>query len=152
MKNLSLFCSVLYYISRSILGKSTCFHSMNIYLFLYLGFLYFLLALFLVFIVWVLPICFFRLLFIYLFVERGEGREKERERNMDVWLPLARPLLGTWPTSQACALTGNRTGEPLDRGPALNPLSHTSQGRFVLITIIMIYLSLFGYKAQIHRY
>ena len=26
--------------------------------------------------------------FIYLFLERGEGREKERERNIDVWLPL----------------------------------------------------------------
>ena len=44
--------------------------------------------------------------FIYLFLERGEGKEKERERNTD-WLPLARPQLGTWPTTQACALTGN---------------------------------------------
>ena len=35
--------------------------------------------------------------FIYLFLERREGREKEMERNIDVWLPLARPLLGTWP-------------------------------------------------------
>ena len=30
---------------------------------------------------------------IYLFLERGEGREKER--NINVWLPLAHPLLGT---------------------------------------------------------
>ena len=29
--------------------------------------------------------------FIYLFLERGEGREKERERNINVWLPLALP-------------------------------------------------------------
>ena len=43
--------------------------------------------------------------FIYLFLERGEGREKERERHTNVWLPLARPLLGTRPTTQACALT-----------------------------------------------
>ena len=37
--------------------------------------------------------------FIHLFfpIFRGEGREKGRERNIDVWLPLARPLLGTWP-------------------------------------------------------
>ena len=28
--------------------------------------------------------------FIYLFLERGEGREKERERNID-WLPLTCP-------------------------------------------------------------
>ena len=45
--------------------------------------------------------------FIYLFLERGEGREKERERNINVWLPLACPLLGTWPVTQACALTGS---------------------------------------------
>ena len=63
-----------------------------------------------------------------LFLERGEGREKERERYIDVWLPLTRPLLGTWPTTQACALTGNRTSDLLFHRPALNPLSHTSQG------------------------
>ena len=45
--------------------------------------------------------------FIYLFLERGEGREKERERNINVWLPLTRPLVGTWPATQACALTEN---------------------------------------------
>ena len=33
--------------------------------------------------------------FIYLFSERGERREKDRERNINVWLPLTRPLLGT---------------------------------------------------------
>ena len=42
----------------------------------------------------------------YLLLERGEGRE-ERERNIDVWLTLVHPLLGTWPTTQAYALTGN---------------------------------------------
>ena len=45
--------------------------------------------------------------FIYLFLERGERREKERERNIHVWLPLELPLLGTWPTTQVCALSGN---------------------------------------------
>ena len=61
-----------------------------------------------------------------LFLDRGERREKERERNINVWLPLAHPLLGTWPTT--CALTGNRTSHPLVHGPVLHPLSHTSQG------------------------
>ena len=44
-----------------------------------------------------------------LFLERGEGKEKERGRNTNVWLPLAcpPPPLRTWPTTQACALTGN---------------------------------------------
>ena len=46
-------------------------------------------------------------LFIYLFLERGEGREKERERNISVWLPLTHPILGTWPATQACAPTEN---------------------------------------------
>ena len=66
--------------------------------------------------------------FTYLFLERGEGREKERERNINVWLPLVCALLGTWPATQSYALTGNPTGDPLFPRPALNPLSHTSQG------------------------
>ena len=63
--------------------------------------------------------------FIYLFPER---RMKERERNTNVWLPRARPLLGTWPATQAGALTGNRTSDPLVQELILNPLSHTSRG------------------------
>ena len=65
--------------------------------------------------------------FIYLFLERGEGKEKETEGNINVWLPLACPLLGTWPATQACALTGNQTSDPLIHRPAFNPLSHISQ-------------------------
>ena len=66
--------------------------------------------------------------FICLFSHRGEGKEKKRERNINVWLPLMRPLLGTWPATQACALTGSRSSNPLILRPALNPLSHASQG------------------------
>ena len=65
--------------------------------------------------------------FMYLFLERGGGREKERERNINVWLLLSHPPLGTWPTTQACALTGNQTSDPLVLKPALNLLSYTSQ-------------------------
>ena len=36
----------------------------------------------------------------------GKTWEKKFERNID-WLPLAHPQLGTWPATQACALTGN---------------------------------------------
>ena len=71
-------------------------------------------------------ILFLKILFIYLF--RGEGKEKERERHIYVWLLLMCPQLGTWPAIQACALTGNRTDDPLLHRPALNPLSYTSQG------------------------
>ena len=71
-------------------------------------------------------IIFFKKDFIYLFLERG--REGERERNINVWLPLKCPLLGTWPAAQACALTGNGTSSPMVCGSLLNPLSHSSQG------------------------
>ena len=33
----------------------------------------------------------------YLFLDRGEGKEKERVRNISMWLPLMCPLPGTWP-------------------------------------------------------
>ena len=78
-------------------------------------------------------IVFFKKIF-YLYLERGEGREKERERNIDMcerhidWMPLTHPQLGNWPAVQACALTRNQTGNlPVCR-PVLNPLSHTSKG------------------------
>ena len=33
--------------------------------------------------------------------------EKERDRTINVWLPLERPALGTQPATQAGALTGD---------------------------------------------
>ena len=41
--------------------------------------------------------------FTYLFFREWKG-EKERRRNINVWLPLVHPLLGTWPATQACAV------------------------------------------------
>ena len=84
---------------------------------------------------------FFKKDFIYLFLERRKGRKKEREKNVNVWLPFAQPPLGTWPVTQACALTGNWTGEPLVCRLVLNPLSHTSQSYsnfFIPITHLTI--------------
>ena len=49
------------------------------------------------------------------------------ERNINQ-LPLPHPQLGTWPAAQACALTGNQTGDLLVHRPVLNPLSRTRQG------------------------
>ena len=65
-------------------------------------------------------IYFFKILFI-LFLDRG--RKRRRERSVCGCLSL-----GTWPATQARALTGNRTSDPLIRRLVLNPLSHTSQG------------------------
>ena len=53
-------------------------------------------------------------------------QQHKKERNIS-WLLLACLPLGTWPAAQACALTGNQTGDPLVC-MALNPLTHTSQG------------------------
>ena len=52
---------------------------------------------------------------------------KEMERNIDP-LPLTHPQLRAWLGTQACALTGNRTGGISIHRLALNPLSHNSQG------------------------
>ena len=37
---------------------------------------------------------FFKKILFILFLDRGEGKEKERERNIDVWLPLMCPYWG----------------------------------------------------------
>ena len=67
---------------------------------------------------------FFKRCFIYLFLERRKGRRKTSMCGI-FHMP---PLTGTWPATQACALTGNWTGDPLLHSLVLNPLSHTSQG------------------------
>ena len=54
--------------------------------------------------------------FIYLFFREGKGeRKRGRETSMCGCL-----WLGTWPATQACALTRNRTSDPLVHRPALN--------------------------------
>ena len=44
--------------------------------------------------------------------------------------------LGTQPTTQASALTGNQTSDPLLDRPVLNPLSYTSQGVHLSLEIV----------------
>ena len=50
----------------------------------------------------------FKIKFYFLFLDRGEGGE----RNITVWVPLACPRLGTWPTTQACALDWESNRQP----------------------------------------
>ena len=69
-------------------------------------------------------IIFLRFLFYF---QRKGGRKRGRETSVPGCLSCAPPL-GTWPATQACALTGNQTDDPLVHRLALNPLSHTSQG------------------------
>ena len=89
----------------------------------------------------IFPLSLFFKHFIYLSWERWEGREKERGRSIDVWeihhlvashTPPTRVLAHT----QACALTGNRTGNPLVHRLVLNSLSHTSQGNLTTLNTI----------------
>ena len=42
---------------------------------------------------------FYLFVYLFIFLERGGGKEKEKERNIFVWLPLKRPLLGAWPAT-----------------------------------------------------
>ena len=60
--------------------------------------------------------------------ERGRKGERKGEKHQWVVASCTSPTGGTWPATQACALTGTRIGDPLVRRLALNSLSHTSQG------------------------
>ena len=74
---------------------------------------------------------FFKILFI---LDRREGREKDRERKCVVASHVLSTRDLTWAAAQqACALTGNRTSNPLVCRPALNPLHHTSHSHFELL-------------------
>ena len=82
----------------------------------------------------------------YLFLDEGEGREKEIERETSMWCKnidrclLYAPRPGTKPTHHACALTGNQTNDlPVFRTMP-NQLSHTSQGRWRILMLDLIWL------------
>ena len=71
-----------------------------------------------------IKLSFLRNNFIYLFIFREGKGERERQ----CMVALTRSLLETWLATQVCALTSNRTSDPLVPRQALNPLRHTSQG------------------------
>ena len=73
----------------------------------------------------------------YLLIFRVREREgEEGERNIHVWLPLTRPLLETWPATQACALTGNRTGNPLVHRPVQKEAKSPPSSSPVLLIVL----------------
>ena len=47
------------------------------------------------------------------------------------------PQLGVEPPTQACALTRNQTWDPLLCGTAPNQLSHTGQGLWLLLILLL---------------
>ena len=86
--------------------------------------------------------------FISLFLERGEGRGNERERRIDVrekhW-PVASCTcpsqgLNAGPWTQACALTGNRTGTFWFAGPCPANMSHTTQGFYAVFLLHLFHV------------
>ena len=72
--------------------------------------------------------------FIYLYLERGEGREKERERNISVFASHVAPSGHLARTPGMCP-DWESNQQHLDSQPMLNPLSYTSQGRFPILNI-----------------
>ena len=82
---------------------------------------------------------------IYLFSERGEGRGKERERNIDVWeqhllVVSCSPPTGDLAHSTSMCSDRDWNSELLVHRLVLNPLSHTSQG-FILFYISAMVLT-----------
>ena len=88
---------------------------------------------------WFIYLCS-RFHFYFYFRERGMEGEREDEKHQCVretsigasW----HPQLGSWPSIQAYALTGNHISNLLVCRPVLNPLSHTSQGQSTDLIII----------------
>ena len=74
----------------------------------------------------------------YLFIFREKGREGEREGEKHRYARetligyLLTPPTGDRPTTQACALTRNQTGDLSVHRLVLIPLSHASQGLFII--------------------
>ena len=76
----------------------------------------------------------------YLFSERGRGEGEKHQCVVVSRMPPIGDL--ACPTTQACALTGNQTRDPLVHRLMLNPLSHTSQGIMITIFFLILLTSL----------
>ena len=66
---------------------------------------------------------YWRRFYLFIFREMGRERDREGEKHFCVrekQLPLTCPQPRTWPTTQACALTGNWTGDLSALRPALS--------------------------------
>ena len=81
--------------------------------------------------------------FIYLLLERGEGREREGEKDWCGRETLITcfshtPKLGTWLATQACALTRNGTSDLSVCRMTPIPLSNSSQGRTLILKAVLV--------------
>ena len=98
----------------------------------------------------------------YLFLERREGTEEEREETpmceRNNRLPLSHPQLGTWPATQACALTGIELvtfpfvgGHPADWATPVRANHHSLVKIFELLTSWAILLPRSGYPTTLSK-
>ena len=71
---------------------------------------------------------FFLRFYLFIYLERGEGREKVRERNINVWLPLTWPPTGDLACNPGMCPDWESNQWPFGLQPELNPRSYTSQG------------------------
>ena len=76
-------------------------------------------------------------IFIYLFLERREGERDGEKHQSGVasHMPPTGPIHKGRSTTQACALTLNRRGDPQLCRPVRNLLSHASQGTHYILRI-----------------
>ena len=75
--------------------------------------------------------------FICLFFREVKG-ERERGRNINMWLPLVHPLLGAWPAKQAYALDWESNWLHFDSQTTTQSLSHTSLGNHVVFIVNIV--------------
>ena len=64
-------------------------------------------------------------------MRRKGGREGEKPQ-------CAIPPLGTWPATEACALTRNQNSDLSVLRLVLNPLNHTSQGMTISFSFCIL--------------
>ena len=73
---------------------------------------------------------------IFIFRERVREGAREEEKHQCVVASCMSPTRDP-ATTQACALTGNQSSDPLVCRPVLSPLSHTSQGESLIYLILI---------------
>ena len=85
-------------------------------------------------------IIFSKIIYLFILWQRGREGEREGEKHPCVVASRVPPTREPGPQPRyVCALTGNRTGDPVVLRLALNPLSHTRQGSSQLFSISLIY-------------
>ena len=88
-----------------------------------------------------MPLLHFIFKILFTFSERGRQGERERETG----LPLTCLQLGTWPATQACALTGNETCDFLGVQASTQSTEPHQPGLLLLLLIFILFLLLCVY-------